>query len=363
VLASHLIENIKKHCAVTTARKYAYVYYYCYFGHNQDETAPFLRWTISQLCHQAKVVPVDVNLLYETGHESMVRELLCALEAIVDVFDTVYIAIDAIDESMPRDRFLEVLSDLTCTSSRLKKVQLLAISRQYNDIENRMKHISAPMSMMNPFLREDIKLYVGSELRRNPKFSTWPQALLDETLEVVSNKAQGMQVLLKFLYIEDVFASLTSNRFRWATCQIHGLQRLKPQSNVVKNALQNLPRTLYETYERILLSVPDEDRILVKHILRWMHYNKELWKHDLSCSVLLQAIERSTCELIPSGSDYLLNEELLRELCGCLITVTPPPEEIYLATVSFAHYTVWEFLGSERILESQHHFFQFRGKK
>jgi hypothetical protein len=54
-------------------------------------------------------------------------------------------------------------------------------------------------------------------------------------------------------------------------------------------------------------------------------------------------------------SGYVMDEELLRELCGCLITVTKYPirdPDDYtrdMPVVSFAHYTVFEFLESRRI--------------
>jgi hypothetical protein len=52
---------------------------------------------------------------------------------------------------------------------------------------------------------------------------------------------------------------------------------------------------------------------------------------------------------------YVVDEELLRELCGCLITVTgypvtgPDSTKSDMPVVSFAHYTVVEFLESRRI--------------
>jgi hypothetical protein len=52
--------------------------------------------------------------------------------------------------------------------------------------------------------------------------------------------------------------------------------------------------------------------------------------------------------------DHSYDEESLRELCGCLITVTPKLNESgeMIPTVSFAHYTVWEFLNSPRIMNT-----------
>jgi hypothetical protein len=191
VLASHLIEKIKEHCERPSTEKCAYVYYYCYFGHNQDEAAPFLRWTINCLYHQADIIPTYLYKLYKHGGEPSLEELLCALEAILDAFHNTYIVTDAIDESMPRDDLLRVLRDLA-TDSRFQKVQLLSTSRQYIDIEKVMQQISVSVSMCNPLLDEDIKLYVRSQLHSNPKFKHWPLHLREEVVEALSTGAKGM---------------------------------------------------------------------------------------------------------------------------------------------------------------------------
>jgi hypothetical protein len=139
---------------------------------------------------------------------------------------------------------------------------------------------------------------------------------------------------------------------------------LKGESNIVRNALKNLPKTLDETYERIFLEIPDEDRMFVHQALKWIYFYRELHRNNISCPILLQGIERSTCESTPSVRAYFYDEERLRELCGCLITVMPEKRSNLFQkgyhttrTVSFAHYTVWEFLDSVRILNNSAAFF------
>ena len=191
VLISHLIERIKQHCYESPKGKFAYVYYYFYFGRDQDETVPFLRWLLCQLCRQANLVPGDVYKMYKFGGEPSVLELLKALEDILDEFETTYVIVDAIDESNPREDLLKVVRDLV-TDSRFKKLQLLASSREYIDIERVMEEISLSVSMANPFVEEDIRLYVRSILQSNRKFRWWPQELLDEVEDAVSTGARGM---------------------------------------------------------------------------------------------------------------------------------------------------------------------------
>jgi hypothetical protein len=143
------------------------------------------------------------------------------------------------------------------------------------------------------------------------------------------------------------------NRFRWAVCQIDALRRLKCERDVVKKALANLPKTLDETYDRIFLSIPEEEHPFVHHALQWIYYNNELHGGEsIHCAVLLEAVQKSTAGLTANQNERFYDIETLRELCGCLINITlGDPTDIYDTTpaVSFAHYTVHEYLDSTRI--------------
>lgn len=191
ILASHLIEVLKKYSEVPPTQKFASVYYYCYFGHDQDEASPFLKWTLSRLCREAQVVPPFLYNLYMHGGEPSLADLLHALEEIVGNFDRIHIVIDAVDESMPRHNLLGILRDLAI-DVKFRNVHILATSRQYTDIEEAMSTISAIVSMRNPMLDEDIRLFVQAQLRTHPKLKHWPLHLKNEVLEALSTKAEGM---------------------------------------------------------------------------------------------------------------------------------------------------------------------------
>ena len=118
-------------------------------------------------------------------------ELLEVLEVLGSQFESIYIVLDAIDESTPRNDLLRVIRDLA-TDARFSTIKLLATSREYVDIEQVMSGISAPISMRNPLLDADIKLYLGAKLRSHPKLKRWPVDLQAEVLNVLSEKAEGM---------------------------------------------------------------------------------------------------------------------------------------------------------------------------
>ena len=352
---SHLIEQIKRHCDHKTQRKRAYVYYYCYFGHNQDETVPFLRWLIGQLCRQADSIPDVVYKMYKWGTEPSLIELLEAAGQMFELFEVTYIVIDAIDESsVPRDDLLNVLREFIL-SPWPKNPQLLVSSREYIDIERVMRQFSLSMPMANSLVEKDIRLHVRSVLRTSKKFKRWPQALLSEVEEAVSKGANGMYVLIITLALM-IRSLIIQDRFRWAVCQLDILQRLKCERHVVEKALKTLPKTLDETYDRILLAIPEEEQLSVHHALQWIRYHSDLYDGEgIPCKVLIQGLAKSTLKLCDEQDECLYDEETLRELCGCLINIAPDKvyhSEYTALTVTFAHYTVREYLDSTRITES-----------
>ena len=192
VLISHIIDCVESHCQ-NSAFKHGLVYYYCYYGHtnNPDEAVPLLRWTISQLCRQANQIPKTINQAFKNGRAPNVTDLLNALEEILEHFDTVFVVVDAVDESEPRDLLLLVLKDLV-SKPRFAKLQILVSSRRYEDIKRVMHEIAVPVSMSNPYVEADIRHHVHSLLQKMDRFSRWPRYLLDEVEETVSRKAEGM---------------------------------------------------------------------------------------------------------------------------------------------------------------------------
>ena len=191
VLIYHLIEHIKNLCKQSTRQEATYVYYYCYFARNQDEANPFLKWLIGQVCRVAEYVPAILNGLYKHGGEPSLADLMEALASILVRLELVYVIVDALDESNPREEFLVVLQSFVA-EARFKKLRILISSREYIDIERIMIGISLSVSMNNPYVEMDIRRRVQSILQSWPQFRKWPRDLLDEVEQTVVKGAEGM---------------------------------------------------------------------------------------------------------------------------------------------------------------------------
>ncbi|KAK1760390.1 hypothetical protein QBC47DRAFT_408460 [Echria macrotheca] len=348
VLAAFLIEQVRLACKAsepTTSRSEC-VYYYCYHGRNQDEAGPFLRWLVSQLCRRTRIVPDLASSLFQGGQQPTVRELQDILHSILSATDlhSVFVIIDALDESQKRDNLLTVIRTLV-VDDRFRKIQLLATSREYVDIEATMTSISDRIPMSNPLVEADIATYVKKRILAEPRFRNWPQQLRDEVDESLSKGSKGM--------------------FRWAVCQLDILRRLRHVSRI-REALQDLPETLDETYDRIFSLVASEDRDLVRHALHWLCFHNNIWGDDyvgsLSITILLDSYKYSMESAIsPTGEiGHLIDPMSLMESCGCLLSYEPRCglENGVDTVVRLAHYTVREYLESDRISNPRASFFK-----
>lgn len=120
------------------------------------------------------------------------KTLMDSLAELLGDMDTVYLIVDAVDESHPRDELLFLLEALV-TDPRLCKIRLLATSRRYHDIESALTRLSSPISMLNEEIDKDIRAFVASQLER--KFIGWRAAHKSNVSDALVQKANGMYVL------------------------------------------------------------------------------------------------------------------------------------------------------------------------
>ena len=110
----------------------------------------------------------------------------------------------------------------------------------------------------------------------------------------------------------------------------------------------------------MFLEISEEERPSVQLCLRWIDFHNELYGENIPLPILLQAIGvRDDGSSKADAMDYI-DEVYLPETCGCLTNISAGTEfhNITLDSVhncqvvSFAHYTVREYLISNRIPDS-----------
>ncbi|KAK2693828.1 hypothetical protein QWA68_008439 [Fusarium oxysporum] len=179
VLASYVIEELEKLCEPVNGSVCSY--YYCHYSHNQDETVPFLSWVIGHVCRQISWITPELKRLHDHGCEPTTADLEDVLEVILQRLDNIYIVIDAVDESTPREELLSLI-EMLAVDERFEKIRVLATSRQYFDIEQSLTEISANISMSNTMVDADIRRFVHARLRSSHRLKRW-QERFDEIEE------------------------------------------------------------------------------------------------------------------------------------------------------------------------------------
>ncbi|KAK8123165.1 hypothetical protein PG984_011835 [Apiospora sp. TS-2023a] len=333
VLASRIIDYLNKAdetCASAGAsRTKLVVYYYCSYLRRQDEGEDLLRWLICQLCRHTSTTPEKLFKAFQSDCEPSIDDLLGLLiQCLEPMEEEVYVVVDALDESQPRGKLFRVLAAMMADKG-MSKINLLATSRQYVDIETALAGTGAwavlPLEATD--MQQDIWKFVSSSLAE-PRFCRWPQDLRYEMQDALTNGAQGM--------------------FRWVVCQLDVLRRLR-SADQIRATIQRLPKTLEETYDMIFSLLPEEDLDLVRTVLTLIcgHVEADVekasqWPYD--------ALELAMQHL--KGSEFYSIGDL-REVCGCLITVdtpwTDPDHPDNDQIVFLSHYTVEEFLYSDAI--------------
>ena len=340
VLASYAIRQVIRTLKESGDANSICAYYYCHHAHNQDEATPFLRWTVSQLCRAAKRVPEPLYETHRLRRLPGIDELLEHLRSILEHFSSVFVVIDALDESQSRETLLRVLHNIL-GDAQFVKIRLLITSREYADIEREMSSIARPLSMSNSFVEEDIRRVIAASLRSNSIFQQWPEAFRTEVEGALSSGAKGM--------------------FRWAVCQLDILRRLKHQ-NKVRQAIRNLPETLDETYERIFSCIAPEDVGVVRHCLWWTMFHNAVWDSEvpLPTRILMDTYHSMAGNELAGDEPLISHPKILKESCGCLLSFQAIDDNGDF-NVSLAHYTVREYLESSRSRSGQSSLFSRSG--
>ncbi|KAH7357075.1 hypothetical protein BKA65DRAFT_534818 [Rhexocercosporidium sp. MPI-PUGE-AT-0058] len=317
VLFSHIVEDIRTCCMNDTAGRFGYAYYYCDFARGQDETEPLLRWVINQLSRQLKFLVPGVESLASDGGQPPISRLMPVFAAIVQKVARVFILVDALDESQNRERLVGHLLRIINTAES-GNIQFLVVSRKEVDIERTLLPEFGAISLSNPYVDEDIRTHIHSRLREDFRLSRFPEPLKLDVEAALVKGAQGM--------------------FRWVVCQMDNLKMLNTEPEV-RNALNELPKTLDETYERSLYCIPMENQIMARTTLHLLSSTNICNLEDL-----LEALSVDLDSLSYDPRNRPWDRLAPIEVCRCLVSYEPENDRIRLA-----HYTVKEFLISPRI--------------
>ncbi|KAI0274204.1 hypothetical protein BGY98DRAFT_1188657 [Russula aff. rugulosa BPL654] len=297
ILCSAIIEKIKD---LRKSRSALLAYYYFDF---KDATKRDVRGLLTSLLLQL-IDDSDpcwdlLSQLHETcrdGSEQPSEAALAQyLNGMLDLPGQIptYIIIDALDECpnntgtpSAREKVLDFVEDLV--QSKHSNLFICITSRPEQDINTALNPLTPPSRRVS--LHEE-----GGQIEDINNF--------DLVIRVLSERAQGM--------------------FRWAYCQLDTLRRCMPSS--IPKALDELPITLDDTYERILQGSQ---------------------KRSFSMRVDFSNFGANEATNLVDGWRPENPEEAVHSACSSLIAII---DDQGSKIVQFSHFSVKEFLTSDRL--------------
>ncbi|KAH1416219.1 hypothetical protein KXW31_004599 [Aspergillus fumigatus] len=335
VLSATIIENLNQQL---DASHVVLFFFFDFTDADKQSLDKLVRSLVAQLYSKCEESRKELNKLFsscEDGHRQPTFESLSTIfRQMTNYVAKTQIVIDALDECKTRRELLSWMESLT--QSGHSGLHLLTTSRKEEDIESELQrwlHQGNVVPIQQDPVNDDIRLYVHERVRNDRGFERWHSepSVQDEIETELMGKANGM--------------------FRWAACQLDILQDCL-DLRMLRKALESLPKTLEETYARILANINEKHRQYAIRILQFLTYSERpLTIHE---AVDLIVVE-------PNGSppfDPKLRMPIPREImkiCPSLVSLVTrqsgDPVETTME-LQLAHFSVQQYLSSEQVRES-----------
>ena len=350
--SSSIIDDIQ---AAVEANLASIAYFYCDFRDRKKQSIDgFLASLLIQLCTQSdpcrdilfRLFSVHARGSRMPSFGEMERCLMDMLKHLVR--EPTYIVVDALDECPGRPGFPSSRATLLglfreLVNFRIPNLHICILS----DLEPEIEFVLYPLASRRVCFHEesghsqDIIHYIRTMLRTHPKMKGWKADDKQVVVNTLFRKAEGVYVVLECHY---EYSLIQLSRFHWVIRQMDILPRSLPAT--VIRVVEELPDTLDKTYGRILFRLPEENWEHTYHVFHTLMVATRPLTMEELCLVL--AID-FIAEVTPKYEEIWRSDDPE----GNLVTVC----STFLSFVNvdgsriaqFAHYSVKEFLTSERI--------------
>ena len=137
------------------------------------------------------------------------------------------------------------------------------------------------------------------------------------------------------------------NRFRWVVCQLEVLQYCLPQN--LPRALRELPKTLDETYERVLMGLARDGRSQARRLFQCLAVAIRPLRVEELGELLAFDFDEVRDGIPKLKADWRgEDEEGILTACSSLVTIVYDHVS-ETRVVQFSHFSVKEFLTSDRL--------------
>ncbi|KAH9041212.1 hypothetical protein EDB85DRAFT_1832260, partial [Lactarius pseudohatsudake] len=251
----------------------------------------------------------------------------------------IYIILDALDEcpntsGIPpaRRQVLDLINDLV--GLQLLNLHICITSRPENDIRAALEPLTFhPVSIHEQSgQKKDIEDYIRSVVYAgsDTAMRRWRDKDKELVIETLTDKADGM--------------------FRWVFCQLEVLQHCFPQS--IRRTLNELPKSLDETYERVLKEIGMANRDHAHRLLQCLTAAARPLRVEELAEILALDFDEAEGAIPKLKEDWRWEDRQRAVLstCSSLITQVDDGDS---QVVQFSHFSVKEFLTSDRLVASK----------
>jgi ankyrin repeat protein len=361
IYSSSIIKNIQDMCQ--TGLSILAIFYFHFGDTTKQDARNLLSSVLFQFCSQSDKFSQVLSSIYSShgdgSREPSVDTLLDCLNTILALQGQapLYIIVDALDECpnssgvrTQRQEVLEILKELI--ELELPHVHFCVTSRPEIDI----RRVFDPLSPYNVSLHnqagqiKDLTEYVKSVVCSDATMQNWPAKVKQLVIDTLAKKGGGMYVIV--VLTPSMLFSYDNFRFRWAYCQLETLRQCPLR--YIPSTLDELPETLDETYERILRGIPKKMQKDAHRIFQWvMVSSRPLFVEELA-EVFAINFDEEMCGIPvfePSWRDANAETAVL-SACSSLVAIVG--EWPRGKTVQFSHFSVKEYLTSDRIANAEH---------
>ncbi|KAI9433551.1 hypothetical protein H4582DRAFT_987135, partial [Lactarius indigo] len=338
ILSSVIIQDIEVVCNSGFASM-AY-FYFDFKDTGKQDSRTLLSSLLIQLSDQSDVYCDILHALYSAHRRGSVQPsddalTQCLKTMLVALGQTpIYLILDAVDECVntsgmpsPREKVLRLVEGLV--ELKLSNLHLCITSRPEIDIRNALE----PMAVHRISLHDesgqnaDIANYVSSVVSSDSRMRRWRSEERDLVIKTLSAKADGM--------------------FRWVFCQLEILRHCFPSS--VPGILEELPESLDETYERILREINRANKEHAYRLLQCLTVAVRPLRVEELAEVLAVDFNARGGPKLNADWRWEDHEEAVLSACSSLVTVVMDGDS---RVVQFSHFSVKEFLTSDRLANS-----------
>ncbi|KAH8977721.1 hypothetical protein EDB92DRAFT_2108475 [Lactarius akahatsu] len=243
----------------------------------------------------------------------------------------IYFILDALDECpygsglpSPRETLLDLVDELV--KLRLPTLRLCVTSRPEFDIRTALKPLATQQVSLHDESgqTQDIKNYIADVVRSDRRMKRWRDEEKDMVIEKLAEKADGM--------------------FRWVYCQLEVLRHCFPAN--VRRTLDELPKSLDETYERILKEINNANREHSYRLLQCLTVASRPLRVEELAELLAIELDAGGIPKLNVDLRWEDQEEAVLSACSSLVTVIIDDGS---RVVQFSHFSVKEFLTSPRL--------------